>query len=600
MVKSSYKYLSDSIYIEDSINMSYRIRFINRIVYTIIFIWSVIIFGAMGIKIFSHYSLANQLVENEAIVSVKKDLAYRSWVSSHGGVYVPVTKKTPPNQYLSHIKNRDINTSTGQRLTLMNPAYTLSQMMHDYSELYGTKGHITGEILINPNNKPDAWEKKVLKNAEITRKPASGKEYIDGEEYFRYLKPLFVEESCLKCHAIQGYKVGDIRGGVSVSIPMKEYYETALKESYLDIAISLVIYFIGLLVIVYGRKKAKEMLELKIKDYEQHIFSLVNILERRDSYTAGHTQRVAHYSVLIATEMGFGKEKIDDLYRACMLHDIGKISTPDSILLKPGKLTPLEYDIIKDHVVVSYELLSKVDIYKDIAEIVRHHHEHYDGSGYPQGLQGDQIPILSQIMTVADSFDAMTTNRIYKTRKSVEVALKELETLESIQFHGEVVKAALVALKGIEVELDISQRPQTQMEKERFAYFYKDLTTGVYNRDYLEFVLAYNHTDDFNMNYANIIYLHNFSLYNKQHSWIEGDNLLAKFAKTLDNLNDNNLVFRIYGDDFIVLSEKYIDLAQNKDALNKVLKDTSVNFTYKIFDIHNDKIHDFEELEKRL
>ena len=106
MVKSSYKYLSDSIYIEDSINMSYRIRFINRIVYTIIFIWSVIIFGAMGIKIFSHYSLANQLVENEAIVSVKKDLAYRSWVSSHGGVYVPVTKKnTTKSISFSHKKS---------------------------------------------------------------------------------------------------------------------------------------------------------------------------------------------------------------------------------------------------------------------------------------------------------------------------------------------------------------------------------------------------------------------------------------------------------------------------------------------------------------
>ena len=105
----------------------------------------------------------------------------------------------------------------------MNPAYTLSQMMKDYSELYGTKGHITSRILMNPKNKPDAWEEKTLEDAEITGKSSFTMAYIDGKEYFRYLRPLVTQESCLKCHAFQGYKVGEIRGGVSVSIPMKAY-----------------------------------------------------------------------------------------------------------------------------------------------------------------------------------------------------------------------------------------------------------------------------------------------------------------------------------------------------------------------------------------
>jgi len=479
--------------------MGYKVRFINRVVLIVMLIWSLLMLVAAIISISDNYRYADKLAKNEALVSVKKDLAYRSWVASHGGVYVPITEKTPPNPYLAHIPNRDVTTSANQKLTLMNPAYTLSQMMKDYTQLYGTKGHITSRILMNPKNKPDAWEEKVLEDSEITGKSSSTKAFIDGEEYFRYLRPLVTQQSCLKCHAFQGYKVGDIRGGVSVSIPMKEFYAEAFAHSIRNSIIIFLIYMLGLGVIVYGKRKAKEILETKIKDYEQHIFSLVNIIEKRDSYTAGHTQRVAKYSVMIAKEMGFNKEKVDDLYRACMLHDIGKISTPDSILLKPGKLTALEYDIIKEHVVVSYELLCNVDIYKDIAEIVRHHHEHYDGSGYPQGLKGDEIPILSQIMTVADAFDAMTTNRIYKTRKNVETALVELSALGSKQFHSEVVKAAVVALEDIEIEIDITQRPKSKIEKERFSYFYKDQITGVYNKDYLEFVLAYNNAEEFNI-----------------------------------------------------------------------------------------------------
>jgi len=580
--------------------MGYKVRFINRVVLIVMLIWSLLMLVAAIISISDNYRYADRLAKHEAIVSVKKDLAYRSWVASHGGVYVPITEKTPPNPYLAHIPNRDVTTSANQKLTLMNPAYTLSQMMKDYTKLYGTKGHITSRILMNPKNKPDSWEEKALEDSEITGKSSFTKAFIDGEEYFRYLRPLVTQQSCLKCHAFQGYKVGDIRGGVSVSIPMKEFYAEASAHSIRNSIIIFLIYMLGLGVVVYGKRKAKEILETKIKDYEQHIFSLVNIIEKRDSYTAGHTQRVAKYSVLIAKEMGFNKEKVDDLYRACMLHDIGKISTPDSILLKPGKLTALEYDIIKEHVVVSYELLCNVDIYKDIAEIVRHHHEHYDGSGYPQGLKGDEIPILSQIMTVADAFDAMTTNRIYKTRKSVETALTELNELGSKQFHAEVVKAAVVALEYIDIEMNITQRPKSKIEKERFSYFYKDQVTGVYNKDYLEFVLAYNNAEEFNINYVHTVYLHNFNQYNKKNGWSEGDELLKSFAKVLDNINKSDFVFRVYGDDFIILNEEYFEIEDSIESLEKVLIGTGVTMTYEYFNMKEESIYDISDLEKRL
>jgi diguanylate cyclase (GGDEF)-like protein/putative nucleotidyltransferase with HDIG domain len=548
--------------------------------------------------IFENYSYADRLAEHEAVISVKKDLAYRSWISSHGGVYVPITKKTPPNPYLAHLPNRDVNTTDGQHLTLMNPAYALSEMMKDYSALYKNKGHITSKKLTNPLNKPDAWEDEALSIVEATREAVFNKEFIDGKEYFRYLNPLQTQESCLKCHAFQGYKIGDIRGGVSVSIPMQEYNNEAFFISVSELIIFSAIYIVGILLIFYGRKKAKEILENKVKDYEQHIFSLVKMIEQRDSYTAGHTQRVAKYAVLIAKEMACSAQEVDDLYRACMLHDIGKISTPDSILLKPGKLTELEYEIIKEHVTVSYELLIHVDIYKEIAEIVRHHHEHFDGSGYPQGLVGNEIPMLSQIMKVADAFDAMTTNRIYKARQSVRDAILELQALAGKQFNEKIVKAATIVLADIVVEHTITQRPKTKIEKARFFYFYKDQVTEAYNRQYLEYVLAYNKTEAFNLRCLNIVYLHNFTQYNKDYGWDKGDEILKKFALELKRITKDDFVFRLYGDDFIVLSKEHLDLKEHFTELENILEGSSITITYKHIDIGDTTIRDMADFEK--
>ena len=577
--------------------MQYKIKFIKKFMYIIIFIWTLLIASAGCINALNNYKYANLLAKNAAVISIKKDLAYRLWIASHGGVYVPITKRTPANPYLAHIKNRDVYTSAGQHLTLMNPAYSLSQMMHDYSKLYGIKTHITSRILLNPKNKADAWEQKVLKKTEKTGKPYWTKQKMGNKEYFRYLNPLVTQKSCLKCHAFQGYRVGDIRGAVSVSIPMKPYLLEALKNSLETLATLFIIYLLGLIAIFYGEKKAQKFLKEKIKDYEQHIFSLVTIIEQRDSYTAGHSKRVAKYASLIAKAMGYDQETVNTLYRASMLHDIGKISTPDSILLKPGRLSRLEFDIIKEHVVVSYEILNSVDIYKDIAKIVRYHHEHYDGSGYPEGLKEDQIPLLSQIMTVADSFDAMTTNRIYKARKDVSMALKELESLAGKQFHPDVAHAAMRALKDLHVDKNISQQPKTKIEKERFAYFYRDKITDVYNKDYLEFVLGYNHTDEFNLHCLHAISLHHFTQYNKKYGWNAGDVLLAKFANTLQDINKGEFIFRVEGDDFIALNAEHFELDKYINELNQALDGSGVTVSLKHYDLQNNTIKTLKDVE---
>lgn len=313
----------------------------------------------------------------------------------------------------------------------------------------------------------------------------------------------------------------------------------------------------------------------KLKNQEQIIHSMVDMIEARDSYTAGHTKRVALYCSLIAKEMGYSLSEIELLKNAAWLHDIGKISTPDSILLKPGKLDNTEYSLIKEHLNAGYEMLKKIDQYKEISEIMREHHEKYDGSGYPRGLKGDEIKPLSRIMIVADAFDAMTTNRVYKPRKSIKIALDELEQLSAIHFHPDVVGAAIVALKDITIDTSISQIPKTVIEEQRFSYFYRDRLTNLFVIEYLELILRYYiHTENL---YTYDIELHNFSQYNKQHSWKEGDKFLVQLANFISNRYMEAIAFRVEGDDFMILSEERIlgiedeitEFIHNKDSIVK-------------------------------
>lgn len=562
--------------------MSKRVRAVKFAFLVLFSVWTLFLLSFLAYYIYASYGYAEKLALNEAEVSTKKDLAYRSWVASHGGVYVPITQRTPSSPYLSHVQNRDVNTTDGQNLTLMNPAYTLSQMMKEYAELYGTKGHITSLKLLNPNNKPDSWEEAALKKLESTKEPFYEKREIEAREHLSYIKPLFVENECLKCHAFQGYKIGEVRGGVSVDIPLDVYYKEAYSKCIPVVFYFIALWLIGSFFIYLAYSKAEAFIQDKIKNYEQYIYNLVNIIEQRDRYTAGHTQRVAHYSVLIAKELGIKEKDVELLRRACMLHDIGKISIPDAILLKPDRLSNLEYAIIKEHVTTGYELLRKIDIYAEIAEIIRYHHEHYDGSGYPQGLKGDDIPFLSQIMTVADAFDAMTTNRVYKKYKSVEVALKEIESLSSKQFHPLVSEAALKALKDLDIGEYDCQLPKSRLEEERFAYFYKDQVTDLQNRNYLNLVL--NQKQQYRYIYG--LFLNNFTQYNKIYGWKGGDELLRECAIEIQKmLPQGAIIFRMFGDDFMFMCNDDSIRVEHFKSLSELLKPTKVGFVLKCIDL---------------
>ncbi len=155
----------------------------------------------------------------QARSSFEKDVMYRRWNAGHGGIYVPVTEKIAPNPYLQ-VPQRDILTTSGQQLTLINPAF-MTRLVHEIQEEQsGTKGHITSLNPIRAENKPDEWETRALKAIEKGQKEQSSIEDLRGTPYMRLMRPLITEEGCLKCHAAQGYKVGDIRGGISVAVPV--------------------------------------------------------------------------------------------------------------------------------------------------------------------------------------------------------------------------------------------------------------------------------------------------------------------------------------------------------------------------------------------
>ncbi len=169
--------------------------------------------------------------------------------------------------------------------------------------------------------------------------------------------------------------------------------------------------------------------------------SLATTVDERDPYTHGHSQRVAAIAAAIGRQMGLADEQIEELELAGNLHDIGKIGIRDSILLKPGRLTDEEYEVIKSHVEKGYKILRHIHRLSPVVEAVYTHHEWWNGGGYPRGLKGDEIPLAGAILSVADAFDTMTTDRPYHQRRSYAEAMRILRQAAGTQFHPGVVEA---------------------------------------------------------------------------------------------------------------------------------------------------------------
>ncbi|MDD5033333.1 MAG: DUF3365 domain-containing protein, partial [Methylococcaceae bacterium] len=202
----------------------------RRIAWAALSFWSLTIAGFLAWNIHSERRIGMEMAENEAVANINKDNAIRRWATAHGGVYVPPDENTPPNPYLSHVPDRDITAQSGKFLTLMNPAYMLRQVQERYAQLYGIKGRIVSLKPLNPVNAPDEWETKALTAFEQGSKEVLEVAQLNGKPHLRLMQPFVTEAGCLKCHGQQGYHVGDIRGGIEVSVPLEPYYGTLLRS----------------------------------------------------------------------------------------------------------------------------------------------------------------------------------------------------------------------------------------------------------------------------------------------------------------------------------------------------------------------------------
>ena len=216
-----------------------------------------------------------------------------------------------------------------------------------------------------------------------------------------------------------------------------------------------------LLLVESGIKSVKQMDEIKRineelsesnekleKAYLDMVQTLRYTVEAKDTYTRGHSDRVSEYSVLIGEKLGLPEDQIKTLRIGGLFHDIGKIGIPDSILLKPAKLTDDEYSQIKNHPSIGAHILGSAVIFKDIIPIVKHHHERYDGNGYPSRLKGEEIPYMARIAAVADTFDAMTSRRSYRGPIDIEHVKEEIKRCEGTQFDPQIAEVFLDILNN--------------------------------------------------------------------------------------------------------------------------------------------------------
>jgi signal transduction histidine kinase/FixJ family two-component response regulator len=240
----------------DSEKIRVRSHRFKRYAWVLAVVWTVVVAASLVWNVVQARQNTLEAARIQARAAFEKDVIYRRWNAEHGGVYASVTEETQPNPYLN-VPERNVMTPLGRPLTLINPAYMTRQVHELAEEKYGVLGHITSLNPIRPQNASDPWETETLQAFERGKTEVSSAEKMEGKEYMRLMRPLITEKGCLKCHAAQGYQLGDIRGGISVSVPMEPLW-TILRMHVLTLVLGhVLLWLMGLVGVVMGTQRLR-------------------------------------------------------------------------------------------------------------------------------------------------------------------------------------------------------------------------------------------------------------------------------------------------------------------------------------------------------
>ena len=355
------------------------------------------------------------------------------------------------------------------------------------------------------------------------------------------------------------------------------------------------------------RSSLERQVELKTQELEritlQSITAFANVVDSKDDYTRGHSMRVAEYAMGTARELGWSEEDIKKLHYAAILHDIGRVGVPESVLNKRQMLTESEYNLIKGHVYAGSEILSDLSVVKDLANGAKYHHERYDGKGYPEGLAGEDIPVIARLISVADAFDAMRNPRPYRRALDKDEIRLELESGSGTQFDPALLETFLKVWEdgGFEhVEAEVGRGEESDSSRllsrimEKHKENIKDKTerdwlTNLYNRRYAEQAVSrlLETTDGTFF----LLDVDNFKQINDVFGHMTGDTVLRLVGSVIAGvIGEHDIAFRLGGDEYGIFvpnmleseeaakyAERIIAAYKKKQLDNVYMKKTSLS-----------------------